>query len=302
MPTFFRLIITIVILSAFLLISQPTSAKDWQPVRGGILYGISGIALVEQQNDTLDFLIVHDNKQKNQGRLAIITIQAKQQPKYFPLDWPSNIALPIDLEAITTIPGKNNTEFITLTSFGKAYHLQLDSDQKTIAVIKEFNLPAVPQGNNFEGFSLQNIDNQLVAMWGHRGAGEQPGIIYWGVFDLAKYEITLAGSSDLQVPFPINNVRHISDIKIDPTGVVYITSASDVGNDGPFQSVVYIAGSLGLNGNKILWRQNAELAPLHRSYYRKIEGIELVPGAEGGVILGTDDENLGSSLYIMGRN
>ncbi|TVP65269.1 MAG: hypothetical protein EA343_03860 [Nodularia sp. (in: Bacteria)] len=301
MQRIFKLIITVVILSAFLLVSQPTWARDWRPVRGGFLFGISGMALVEQQSDTLEFLIVHDNKQKNQGRLAIVSIQGKKQPEYFPLDWPSDVALPIDLEAITVVPGRNN-DFIALASFGKAYHLQLDATKKTVAVIKEFNLPDVPQGSNFEGFSLQNIDNKLVAMWGHRGAGKQPGIIYWGMCDLATYQITLAGSRDLQVPFPSKNVRHISDIKIDPTGVVYITSASDAGDDGPFQSAVYIAGSLGFNGNNIVWRQNAEFTPLHRSNYRKIEGIELVPGADGGVILGTDDENLGSYVYMMGRN
>ncbi|MEA5556221.1 hypothetical protein [Nodularia spumigena] len=59
---------------------------------------------------------------------------------------------------------------------------------------------------------------------------------------------------------------------------------------------------VGFNGNKILWRQNPEFTPLHRSNYRKIEGIELVPGANGGVVLGTDDENLGSYVYIMGSN
>lgn len=301
MPRFLRLIITIVIFSAFLLSSQPTSAQDWRPVRGGKLYGISGIALVEQQKDTQDFLIVHDNKGKNQPRIAIITLEGKQQPQYFPLEWPSDIALPIDLEAITSVPGKPQTDFITLASVGKAYYIQLDASKKNISVIKEFNLPAVPKRSNFEGFSLQEIDNQLVVMWGHRGAGKQPAIMYWGIMDLETSQITLAGSTPLQVPFPSNNVRHISDIKIDPTGVVYITSASDAGDDGPFQSAVYIAGSVGFNGNNIVWRQNTEFTPLHRSHYRKIEGIELIPGAKGGVILGTDDENLGSSVYIMGK-
>ncbi|MEH2082179.1 MAG: hypothetical protein V7K89_20040, partial [Nostoc sp.] len=115
-----------------------------------------------------------------------------------------------------------------------------------------------------------------------------------------KYQITLAGSANLKVPFPSGNVRHISDIKVDPVGIVYITSASDAGDDGPFQSAVYVAGYLGFRGNKIVWRQNSQFVPLYRSDYHKIEGMELVPGAEGGVIVGTDDENLGSYVYIVG--
>ncbi|MBN3924932.1 hypothetical protein [Nostoc sp. NMS4] len=300
MPRFLKLIINIVILGAFLLISQQVWAQDWRPVRGGIPFGISGMALIEQQSNSLDFLIVHDNKQKNQGRIAIIKIKGKNQPEYLPLNWPNNIELPIDLEALTSVPEKTKSSFIALSSSGKAYYIKLDSTNQTISVIKEFNLPGIIQGNNFEAFGLQNIDGKLVAIWGHRGEGEQPATIFWGIFDLAKYQITLVGSANLKVPFPSGNVRHISDIKVDSVGIVYITSASDAGDDGPFQSGVYVAGYLGLRGDKIAWRQNSQLVPLYRSDYHKIEAMELVPGTEGGVVVGTDDENLGSYVYIVG--
>ncbi|MEH2037428.1 hypothetical protein [Nostoc sp.] len=300
MPRFLKLIINIVVLGALLLISQQVWAQDWRPVRGGIPFGISDIALIEQQSNTLDFLIVHDNKQKNQGRLAIISIKDKRQPEYFPLNWPNNTELPIDLEALTSVPEKTKSSFIALSSSGKAYYIRLDSTNKTISVLKEFSLPEIIQGNNFEAFGLQNIDGKLVAIWGHRGKGEQPATIFWGIFDLAKYQINSAGSANLKVPFPSGNVHHISDIKVDPVGIVYITSASDAGDDGPFQSAVYIAGYLGLRGDKIIWRQNSQFVPLYRSDYHKIEAMELVPGAEGGVVVGTDDENLGSYLYIVG--
>jgi hypothetical protein len=49
-------------------------------------------------------------------------------------------------------------------------------------------------------------------------------------------------------------------------------------------------------------RQNPQLVPLYRSQYHKIESIELVPGAEGGVIVGTDDENFGSYVYFLGAS
>ncbi|MEH2023611.1 hypothetical protein [Nostoc sp.] len=300
MPRFLKLIINIVILGALLLISQQVWAQDWRPVRGGIPFGISGIALIEQQSNSLDFLIVHDNKQKNQGRIAIIRIKGKSQPEYLPLNWPNNTELPIDLEALTSVPEKTKFSFIALSSSGKAYYIRFEPVNKTISVLKEFNLPGIIQGSNFEAFGLQNIDGKLVAIWAHRGEGEKPATIFWGVFDLAEYQITLVGSTNLKVPFPSGNVRHISDIKVDPVGIVYITSASDAGDDGPFQSAVYVAGYLGWRGNKIAWRQNPQLVPFYRSNYHKIEGIELVPGAEGGVVVGTDDENLGSYVYIVG--
>ncbi|YAF96312.1 MAG: hypothetical protein AB3A66_01035 [Nodularia sp. CChRGM 3473] len=298
MPRFLRLIISIVVLGAFLLISQRTWAQDWRPVRGGIPFGISGMALVEQQSNNLDFLIVHDNKKKDEDRLAIVSIQGKQQPEYTPVKWQQNTELPIDLEALTSVPRKKT--FLALSSSGRAYEIKLNAANKNISVIKEFDLPEIPQGSNFEAFGLQEIDGKLAAIWAHRGAGEQPATIYWGILDLTKYQINLAGSASLKVPFPSANVRHISDLKVDSAGIVYITSASDAGDDGPFQSAVYVAGYLGFRGNKLAWQQNTQLVPLYRSNYHKIEGMELVTGAAGGVIVGTDDENLGSYVYLIG--
>jgi len=299
MPRFFKLIINLLVLGALLVLCQRVWAQAWQPVRGGIPFGISGIALLEPQTNSLNFLIAHDNKHKNQGRLATISIKSQNTPEYFSLNWQSNIALPIDLEALTSIPGNSNS-FIALASSGKAYHLRFKPANKTISIIKEFSLSGIPPESNFEAFALQDIDNKLVAVWAHRGEGEQPATIYWGTLDLTKYQITSLGSANFKVPFPIENVRHISDLKIDSSGIVYVTSASDKGDDGPFQSAVYVAGYIGWRGNKLVWRQSPQLVPLYRSNYHKIEGIELVPGAAGGLIVGTDDENFGSYVYMVG--
>ncbi|WP_413173863.1 hypothetical protein [Anabaena azotica] len=300
MAKFCKLIIRLVVLGGLLLISQQVLAQTWIPVRGGIPFGISGIALINQQNDKLDFLIVHDNKKPNQGRLAIISLQGKNQPEYLPLNWPSK-KLPTDLEGLTSIPDTKSLEFIAVNSQGKAYHLQLDSNKKSLSILKEFDLPAITKDSNFESFCLQKIDNQLIATWGHRGEGEEPAKIYWGKLNLTKYQITNIDSANFKVPFPDGNVRHISDLKIDNAGIVYITSANDAGNDGPFQSAVYVAGYLSLNGNKIEWRPNQQLFPIYRDKYHKIEGLEIIPGAAGGVIVGTDDENMGASVYMIGE-
>ncbi|MBD2664698.1 hypothetical protein B6N60_01890 [Richelia sinica FACHB-800] len=300
MPNFFKLTITI-ILTTTLILSQQVLAHTWIPVRGGIPFGISGIALIKQQNKKLNFLVIHDNKKKNQGRLGILTIEGQQPPQYLPLKWDKNIDLPLDLEAITTIPTANNQEFIALTSAGTAYHLKFNSQNQTISVIKLFILPEVLPDNNIESFSLQTIKNQLVAVWAHRGEDEQPAILYWGIFDLTTYHIKVAGTAKFQVPYPQTNVRHISDLKIDDAGIVYITSASDTGNDGPFQSAVYVAGYLAFHNQKIVWQQNQQLFPIYRDNYHKIEGLEIIPGASGGIIVATDDENMGASVHMIGQ-
>ncbi|BAY08706.1 hypothetical protein [Calothrix sp. NIES-2098] len=300
LPRFLKLIINLVVLGTLLFLCQRVWAQDWRPVRGGIPFGISGMALIEQQSNSLDFLIVHDNKKSNQGRLALISIKGKNQPEYLSFNWPSKAELPNDLEALTSIPKTKNTAFLALSSSGKAYYIILESEPKTISLVKEFDLPIIPKGSNFEAFSLQDIDGKLVALWAHRGEAEQPATLYWGLLDLTKSQIILTNSVNLKVPFPSGNVRHISDIKVDPAGVVFISAASDPGDEGPFQSAIYIAGSLGYSGNKIVFKQNPQLVPLYRTNYHKIEALELIPGAEGGVIVGTDDENFGSSVYIIG--
>jgi hypothetical protein len=296
-----KLVIKVLTLVSLLLISQQVFAQSWRPVRGNILYGISGMALISQDNSSLDFLVVHDNKQTNQERLALLTIKGRNQPEYLSLNWPSNSQSPIDLEALTSIPNTKNN-FIALSSTGKGYNLKLDTNNKSISVLKEFELPGIVKGSNFEAFALQNIEGKLVAVWAHRGEGKEAATIYWGLLNVNEYQITLAGSAKLKVPFPAGNVRHISDIKVDSAGVVYVASASDAGDNGPFQSAIYVAGYLGLRDNKVIWQQNSQMIPLYRFNYHKVEGIELITGADGGIVVGTDDENLGAYVYLLGDN
>ena len=267
-------------------------------MRGGIQFGISGLALLPQESETKSFLIVHDNKEKGQGRLAILTIPNAQPPQYLPLNWPSNIPLPIDLESLTTVPGTPEPTYMAATSSGKVYHFRLDASQPHISILKVFDLPNLPQGSNLEGFAVQQINNQLIAVWAHRGENQEPAILYWGQLNPSSNQIIPRGSAPVRVPFPVKSVRHISDLKVDSAGVLFISSAADAGNDGPFESAVYVAGTLKIRGQQIAYQQNSQLAPLYRFKYHKVEAIELVPGVGGGLIVGSDDENMGGSVYF----
>jgi hypothetical protein len=295
---FLTFFITLAILAVFILLPQPGLSQQWRPVRGGIQFSISGMALLEQHNDSYSFLIVHDNKDQALGRLAIISIKGEKSPQYFPVKWPSNTALPMDLESITTVPGTSEPTFMAATSTGGVYHFRLDTSGQKVSILKVFNFPNIPKGSNFEGFSLQNIDGQLLAVWAHRGQDKEPAVVYWGQLDLNTYQIALLGSAKLTVPWPISAVRHISDLRVDPAGVLFISCASDNGDDGPFESAVYVAGAFSIGDRQVTFQQNSQLVPLYRFNYHKIEAMDLVAGRNGGVIFGSDDENMGGFVYV----
>ena len=276
--------------------SQPGQSISWRKIGDGIAFGISGIALFDTDNDRSNFVLVHDNKKPDENRLGIVSVSSDESPKYLPLTWPNDTEIPKDLEAIDKVPGTNAGSFMAATSKGKIYHFTVESD-RNISILKVFDLPEFPKKSNFEGLALQEIDGQLLMVWTHRGQDSDPGIIYWGTLDLDNYQIAPQGSIQFSVPWPTDQVRHISDIKVDPAGTLYITSATDPGNDGPFNSAVYIAGIFTVDGSEFEFRANSQLAPIYRFDDYKIEAIELIPGANGGVIFGTDDENRGSSIY-----
>ncbi|NVM56768.1 MAG: hypothetical protein HWN51_01420 [Desulfobacterales bacterium] len=299
MLQFSRSLMAVVIVASLFLLPGQVLSQQWRPIKGGKAYGISGLGLIDQSGTSASFLIVHDNKKKNEGRLAMITIEGNKEPRYSPLNWPDNIELPVDLEALTCVPGEEESSFMALASEGKVYHIKVDASRTCVSVLKIFDLPNVSKASNFEGLALQKIDGKLLAVWAHRGNNDDPAKIHWGLLDLATYGFSQTGSATLKVPWPVKaDVRHVSDLKVDPTGVLFISSASDPGDNGPFQSAVYIAGVFSFGVTQVIFRRSVEFVRLCHFEYRKVEALALVPGRSGGMVFATDDENMGASFYL----
>jgi hypothetical protein len=284
------------------LISLLAFSRQWRQVKSGTRFGISGMAIAQQPLSWIScppnacFLVVHDNKNPGEGRVALISLEGDNSPEYFPLSWPPNAAYPVDLESLTTVPFGTTPSFMAASSNGTVYHFQLVPD-RAVELLEVFTLPEVDPEANLEGFALQEVDGQLLAVWAHRGQDEDPGILYWGSFDPTTYRVSLHGSTIIRVPWPENDVRHISDIKVNPTGILYLSSATDPGDEGPFTSAVYVVGMFQLQGDRFGFQGNSSLVPLHRLPGHKVEAIELLPGISG-IILGTDDEIAGSSIFL----
>lgn len=287
-----------ILLAAFLFFSgQAIDAFDWFEIGKTRQANVSGMALVEQAGGRTSFIIVHDNKKKKQARAGVVTLDAGRSPRFVALDWTGG-DFPVDLEAITRIPGAAHG-FMAVTSGGRVYQLELDAAKNALRVVKSFSLPSIPADANFEGFTLQRAGDGFLAVWAERGADARPATLFWSAFDLEKSAFTKVDSVAVRVPYPKANVRHISDVKVDDAGRVFISSAADPGNDGPFNSAVYRIGAFDLSkASAITFRPETSATQLFTVENRKIEAFELLADAAGGMVYGTDDENLGAAIYF----
>lgn len=275
---------------ALLFLTSPHS--EWEFVQGGITSGISGMSLLEATDDTASFLIVHDNKAEGQTRAAVVTTRRGDRPHYRPLAWEGS-PLPVDLESLARIPATN--KFVAMTSKGEGF--VIEQTPGAVRVLSTFNVSPIPKAN-YEGASLQALDGKLWLAWGHRGALPELAKLSWCEFDPQTAKPAGAvQTADVQVPWPTAETsRGISDLRIDTSGTLFLTASSDFGDDGPFQSVLYAAGVFTVDAGRLVFRPSTPVR-LWWSNDHKVEAVELIPGRSGGIVLGTDDENQGGSLW-----
>ena len=273
----------------------------WHKVGDGKLMGISGMALLGREGADVSFLVVHDNKNAGEARAGVLRCPRGGEPKYARLDWPST-ALPVDLEALAAIPGAQG-EYLAATSKGQVYRIEASSSQQSIESVQKLDedIPGANGVSEIEGFALATLGDRIVAAWADRGDDEKAATFSWASFDAARNKLTGAESTTIKVPWPEKNARDVSDIRIDSAGAVFITAAyesNDDASNATFASAVYLAGVLKLEDQQIRFSANTALTRLYHFDGRKIEAVELVSGANGGLALATDDEHQGSSVYL----
>ena len=283
--------------------ARPTGG--WERV-GGPLQNVSGMARVPAGPEKLwagQFLVVHDNKNPGEPRVASVRIPMKSGVAYTPLPWPGDVEPPVDLEAICAVPGTPGS-FLAMTSAGRLLHLRYEgaAAERPLDVLHESMLPGLKKEPNLEGFAVQSLGGKQVAVWADRGDGEQPGVLYWGLYDPVADVVSLHGKTKISVPYPRGQfTRHLADVKVDEGGVVWATSSVDPGDQGPYESVLYALGALHLGGEQVSFQENPSPVRLWHTR-RKVEALELVPdGSGGGVYFGADDEAAGGWLYVGRR-
>ncbi|WP_181764491.1 hypothetical protein [Streptomyces albidus (ex Kaewkla and Franco 2022)] len=295
--------------TATFLPAHGVDGDGWQSVGEGKTSGVSGIAVTGTGSvkDGVDAIVVRDNKKSDENRISSVTYEEGKDPEVEPLEWEGD-PLPSDLESLDNVPGEQGG-YLAVASSGTAYHLQVaDGAAK---VVDTFTLPALESGDEIENLALgappasagaTAQEGKLVAVWGDRGEDDRPGMLHAAPvsFDSAgKAEFGEVQSAEVRAPYPTEKVRHASDTKITKSGALLVSSASDPGDDGPFDSAVYTAGRVTLSDSGAVTLSVAKDPEALKNFEgHKIESLACLPGSDDAV-LGTDDENDGGSVATV---
>ncbi|WP_405056758.1 hypothetical protein OG474_28970 [Kribbella sp. NBC_01505] len=266
--------------------AAPTARADdsWQKIADGMTAGVSGIAVLGDD----DVLVVRDNKKVGENRAVRLRYDDGKVRKVEPIVWPGE--LPVDLEAVEPVPGRSG-EYVALASAGKGFVFQLKALR--LKVLATFQVPQGQPDDNYESFALKVVRNRLYAVWADRGQDARSSTIYSAPFEVASTSFGQVRSVPFRVPYPTTDVRHISDLEITDDNRVLVTSASDPGDDGPFDSAVHLAGKLGKDGSIGLATKELARYPGH-----KIEALTCLSRSCDRVLYGTDDEAAGGAVRI----
>ena len=270
---------------------------EWHVVGKGITEGISGLAFVGVRENATIFIAVHDNKEPGQKRVSAIERRADGQVQTRPLNWTTG-PMPIDLEAVCRLPGDAPT-FLALTSRGALYRFTYGGGDSELAIDGiAAGVPNAAEERQFQSFDVQQVGGQTFACWAERGSSDAPGVIFCSTFDAATVTFGEPQSLEVRAPWPERDTRHVGDLRILTDGTIIAASASDPGNDGPFASAIYIAATLQPAGERPQIIPAQPITRLLTTSTHKIEALELVPGARGGLVIGSDDENAGAALLF----
>lgn len=292
--------------------SDPAPAtEEWQRVGTGMTGGVSGIAVIEngaRVGDPLDLLMVRDNKNPGENRIATVQYQPSSPPLVRELPW-QGMDAPRDLEAVDSVPGQPG-DFVALSSDGTAYHFTLDPN--AAMVWGSSPVPGRAAGDNYESFALTRQHGRTVAVWATRGSSDGlPALVRAAEYDPNSGVFgpaTAPVSFSVPDPLPVDGqeVRHASDIKVHADGTVLLTAASDPNiNSGPFASAVYYAGKVTVDaagrisvGLKTKDQLKAVASFSKDVDNRKIEAVACASNSGTGIV-GTDDEEQGGSLLPL---
>ena len=282
-----------------LAVDPKAAAAKWEQCHSGRKGGISGISLM---NGNGEYLLILDNKKPDDDHVAILDYKPGAKPKYTKVEWPQEGEPPVDLESVTPAGMIETDSYFMLASSGRMFHVKLIDGNRRLKVLKVFDMPETVSGDNFEASFLFQTGDKLVLVWATRGEDKTPATVRCGVLNPKDYSISAVASTSFSVTWKKQGeVRHISDIFIDPEGTFYTLSASDAGDAGPFNSALFRAGKLVLSDAGAVFDKEAVPVKICDLDGYKAEGFVIDLGTDRSFVIGSDDEDSGSFVCRIAR-
>ncbi|GLR20115.1 hypothetical protein GCM10007940_47310 [Portibacter lacus] len=231
--------------------------------------GSSGMA---QVNDNT-YLAVYDLKNFQKGyRLGLISSYA-DSITVVPIkveNWVSEGGIPSDLEAISVIPDRPY-EFLMTESgnwqgnLGRIFHIKLNIISRSAEVLGVFQLPMIHKndigltGDQYEGIAcVKNDDGAYQVILAERGGSSAypNGLLKWANIDFTTHQINFSeqGKTGIPVAAPgewsnASSKRDLTDLYIDKNGELWAAASQDLGDSGPFNSIIYKVGNTNSSNN-----------------------------------------------------
>ncbi|SIQ55209.1 hypothetical protein [Solilutibacter tolerans] len=280
------------------------------------LPGISGMAPMSDGR----YLIVMDTKAYSEDlRFGAIDAVAEGGTRFSPIPvrgWEIVGGLSNDLEALCALPGRRD-EFLAAESsyrdadYGRILHLRIVNG--VIELLHAVKLPAERSNGKddmgYEGLACRSIgEGRYLLALGERGGSKvRPrGSLRFGEFNADAGTVSWQTQErELHAPGSWLSVpphRDIADLYVDGAGTLWAVAASDPDDYGPFRSLVWTPGQLGMSLDKPFLTDRADRDARWIVDGFKVEALSSPDGRiPGGVLsIGSEDEKLGGAWRVLG--
>ncbi len=234
---------------------------------------LSGGSSGMEQIDDHSYLAVYDLKRNSaNARLGLIRVTPSSLiVSPIKVDSWGDEGIANDLESICAIPERKN-EYLLAESgnwqgkFGRIFHVKVDTLTLSATVLGSTKIPMLFRndmtvvGDQYEAIICLPYDKgHRIVMLGERGGSDNNphGVVRWGLLNLEDHSFHMGdeGLAGIPVTVPGNWVhtetkRDITDFHLDAKGDIWAAASEDLGDKGPFYSVIYKLGRLDLENKE----------------------------------------------------
>ncbi|WP_200258612.1 hypothetical protein [Streptomyces sp. HSG2] len=254
------------------------------------------------------FLVCHDTRdndaERDLPRLSLVKTPVDTDGivvRELDVDFPD---VPNDLESIARLPGRDQALLVESNADGDdpdpTIYLVAWDRKLRMRVVDSVPWPKTPEPHvNVEATGVAKVRGRDYFVYAERAEGSDTTRIHMTRLTVGREGGIVFGTEWTSIPFTAPEppgARPASGLDIGAAGEVYVSSAYDPGDLGPFDSAVYHAADVRAGGP--IGARLEPVAPprqLARSSGLKVEGVALVDGSPP-LFIGDDDEDYGGLL------